>query len=208
MTNSSGARRIDTADKLMEMGFNGNIAETQVFGTSYVTARFLSEHRPNIKKVFVIGKDSIKEELSKVGITAIGCEDDPGHLNFDQLQKYPIDRDVSAIIVGLDCNFTYSKLAIASLYLQQGKVELFSCNEDAFDVVYGKKMPSAGCIVKALLFGLNDEFSIDKREIKSTLIGKPNPYCWSLIQRDLDLPKNVRTLMIGDRLDTDICFAN
>jgi ribonucleotide monophosphatase NagD (HAD superfamily) len=98
-------------------------------------------------------------------------------------------------------------MAIANLYLQRGDVKFISCNEDAFDMVGGKKMPSGGTIIQAMVYGLNDAQS-SKRPEMPTLIGKPNPFAWQLIREEHGLADDVRGMMIGDRMDTDICFGN
>jgi ribonucleotide monophosphatase NagD (HAD superfamily) len=42
---------------------------------------------------------------------------------------YKMDPEVGAVLVGLDQNFTYTSLAIASLYINNGKRKFICTNE-------------------------------------------------------------------------------
>jgi len=65
----------------------------------------------------------------------------------DDFEKYPLDPNVRAVVVGLDTKFTYAKLSVASLYIQTAGAKFIATNDDAFDVVNGRKMPAAGAMV-------------------------------------------------------------
>jgi ribonucleotide monophosphatase NagD (HAD superfamily) len=83
--------------------------------------------------------NSIKKELEKVGISSVGGEDQEEYeislSNFEKFDEYQLDPEIKAVIVGLDTKFTYSKLCIASLYIQTGGAKFIACNDDAYDVV-------------------------------------------------------------------------
>lgn len=46
-----------------------------------------------------------------------------------------LDPAVGAVIVGLDTKFNYTKLCIASLYINTGGARFIATNDDAFDMV-------------------------------------------------------------------------
>ena len=73
----------------------------------------------------------------------------------EDFEKYPIDPDVGAVVVGLDTKYTYSKLSIASLYIQTAGAKFIATNDDAYDVVAGRKMPGAGAMVSSILYTLD-----------------------------------------------------
>ena len=100
---------------------------------------------------------------------------------------------------GLDTDFNYRKLCIATGILQQNSNALFiATNEDAFDLVaYGRKLPGNGSIVKAI------ETSSQRKAIN---VGKPSAVLAKLISEEYSLDP-LKTLMVGDRLDTDVAFA-
>ena len=47
----------------------------------------------------------------------------------ESFNKYVMDPEVGAILVGLDQNFTYTSLALASLYINSGKRKFICTNE-------------------------------------------------------------------------------
>lgn len=67
--------------------------------------------------------NSIRSELKGQGIESEGGEDELifdnslGHINEDDFANYKLDAEIKAVVVGLDTKYTYSKLAIASLYI-------------------------------------------------------------------------------------------
>lgn len=148
VTNSSGYTRLEVIKKLKKMGCQADLNETQVFGSSHVTSCYLAEKHPEIKNYFVLGRDSIRKQLNFQGIDSIGgTMKDLGHLSVEEILSIQREKDVGGVIVGLDAEVTYTKLALANLYLQDPNVKLFATNDDSFDMVKGKRVPGAGLLV-------------------------------------------------------------
>ena len=88
-----------------------------------MTANYIREYYPEIKKARVVGMNSIKKQLAAVGIASVGAEDieefdKVGQMDIDHwFETYKLDPEVKAVVVGLDNRFTYAKLCLASLYL-------------------------------------------------------------------------------------------
>lgn len=61
---------------------------------------------------------------------------------------------MKAVVVGLDTAFTYAKLCIASLYIHMGGARFIATNDDAYDMVNGRKMPGAGAMVASIKYSL------------------------------------------------------
>lgn len=100
------------------------------------------------------------------------------------------------MIVGQDTSFTFAKLAYASLAIQQG-AKFVATNPDAADAVGPGLMPGAGAIVAAVekATGVSPEI----------YAGKPSAFLLELLKGNyVDMS---RTLVVGDRLDTDIAFG-
>jgi ribonucleotide monophosphatase NagD (HAD superfamily) len=53
----------------------------------------------------------------------------------EEFENYKLDPEIKAVVVGLDTQFTYTKLCLASLYINTGKAKFIATNDDAFDVV-------------------------------------------------------------------------
>jgi ribonucleotide monophosphatase NagD (HAD superfamily) len=102
---------------------------------------------------------------------------------------------VGAVVCGWDLTFNFAKLCLASLHLQRSPGLVFvATNTDAFDRLHDRNVPGNGCAVAAL------ETAVGRRAVT---VGKPSAW---LIQHLLGAhgldPR--RTVVVGDRLDTDI----
>jgi 4-nitrophenyl phosphatase len=136
------------------MGFKECTRE-MIYGSAYTTARYVREKYPEIKKVRVVGMKSIGTEFAEQGIASCGGEEDGmGRLTLEEFESYKLDPEVSAVVVGLDTNFTYAKLCIASLYIHTGGAKFIATNDDSYDMVAGRKYPAAGAMVSSIKYSL------------------------------------------------------
>ena len=92
LTNSSGRTRDDYVDKIRKFGFQGCTRE-MIYGSAYTTAKYLQEKLPEIKKIHVVGMNSIRKEMAEVGIDSRGAEDDEGFsygkiMTLDEFESY------------------------------------------------------------------------------------------------------------------------
>jgi ribonucleotide monophosphatase NagD (HAD superfamily) len=78
-----------------------------------------------------------------------------------EFETYKLDPLVSAVVVGLDTAFTYTKLCIASMYIQTAGCKFIATNDDAYDMVGGRKLPAAGAMVSSIKYSLGQS---DKKE--------------------------------------------
>lgn len=148
-----------------------------VVTSSAVTADYLARHYPPGTPLYVIGSDSLKALL-----TARGNVIDP-------------DR-ATVVVVGLDVTLTYEKLAIAGQRIMAG-ADFIGTNADATFPSAGKITPGNGSQLAAL---------ITMTGRKPVVLGKPEPAMFMAALERLGAPP-AGTLMIGDRLDTDIAGA-
>lgn len=213
ITNGSGKTRQNMVDAFHKMGLS-SAKPNMMYGSAYTTANYLREVYPEIKYVRVVGMDSIREELKAVGIESEGGQErdsfQPEDMNIDFYRTVEVNPEVQAVIVGLDTNFNYHKLAMANLHLQSGAhggkpARFIACNNDAWDSVGGLKYPGAGALIQAIMTSLNNEDGGQRTE-PPELTGKPNPFVVDLILRHNSLDKS-RSIIIGDRLDTDILLG-
>lgn len=175
-TNNSSSRR-QVYLKLINMGFNLNISD--VYTSGYACALFVRHLK--FQNMYCLGSPGLKEELKDQGI---------GTLNEG--------NEVEAIIVGLDKDFDYERLATA-LNLWKTGVRVIACNRDrAYPIENGKIMPGCGAIVAAL--------EAASGKTVDDVIGKPNTFMIDLVTRDLELDRN-SILIVGDSEDSDIEMA-
>ena len=110
-------------------------------------------------------------------------------------------------------SFTHQKLLLASLYIREMGVPLIATNDDRGTMTKGRLYPGAGSTLSSLLSACDlrkgERVDSCSRDEPGTfdLIGKPNPFAIELIKKEHGLGAESRSIMIGDRPNTDIAFG-
>lgn len=146
----------------------------QVINSAEATGEYLKKKYPSGGPVFIIGEDGLRETLERFGFRESG--------------DGPI-----AVVVGLDRQLTYEKLSQASLSIQAG-AEFIGTNPDTTIPTNRGIEPGAGSILAAIQVASS---------CSPMIIGKPSPVMYQIALNRLGTSPN-ETLVIGDRLDTDI----
>ncbi|XP_016982077.1 glycerol-3-phosphate phosphatase [Drosophila rhopaloa] len=195
-TNNSTKTRSELLKKGVELGFH--IKENGIISTAHATAAYL-KRRNFSKRVFVIGSEGITKELDAVGIkhTEVGPEPMQGSLAEFMAQHLKLDTDIGAVVVGFDEHFSFPKMMKAASYLNDPECLFVATNTDERFPMPNMIVPGSGSFVRAI------QTCAEREPI---VIGKPNPeICESLISQKKIDPS--RTLMIGDRANTDILLG-
>lgn len=181
-TNNSSQSRTNIFNKLRN--FSISLLETNVYCCSYTAKVYLKEE--NFESLFVIGSESLINELSNSGMS---------------ITDGVPDRKVDALLIGMDINFDYTKLAQAYEVLQKNEnCKLIVCNMDSsFPVENGLRKPGCGSIAASILTACGRDFDF--------MIGKPDPYILNLIAKDKCVQSH-EVLIIGDSYESDIMMAN
>ena len=193
VTNNSNKSRREYVHKFEKLGIS--VEKEEVFSAAFAAAAYLKTQGMK-KKAFVVGGRGVVDELNEMQI-----EVDPGVFNAVKCteadwEELDVDDDVGAVIVGQDVAFTYAKLAYASLAIQRGAT-FVATNPDAGDAIGPGLMPGAGAIVAAV-----EKASGVAPEMYA---GKPSAFLLELLKGNyVDM---ARTLVVGDRLDTDVAFG-
>ncbi|MCY4070586.1 MAG: HAD-IIA family hydrolase [Chloroflexi bacterium] len=138
------------------------------------TASFLKTKYPQGTRVFVVGGAGLKQILTKAGFTLV--------------------EDGAALVVcGIDIDLTYEKLRKATLLIRGGAGFIGTNPDSSFPSPEGL-VPGAGSIL-ALIEAASGQ--------APTIIGKPERGMFEAALRQLDADPQ-ETLMIGDRIGTDI----
>ncbi|NWI11075.1 PGP phosphatase, partial [Crypturellus soui] len=115
--------------------------------------------------------------------------------------RAPLEPAVRAVLVAFDEHFSYAKLCQALRYLQRGGPDclLVGTNRDhRLPLEGGAAIPGTGCLVKAVETAAERE---------AFIVGKPNRYMFDCVVSEFNIDP-ARTIMVGDRLDTDILMGN
>ena len=130
--------------------------------------------------------DATGDEIRSNGLETIGGtngdEEYAGNnfFRYENIKDYQFDPEVGAVISGIDFNVSYTKIALASMYIQKGAKWIVT-NEDAFTIQHGLRAPGNGMIIAAIESGLKGPgghgLICDK-----IVTGKPNPAIFDLIR--------------------------
>ncbi|MBN3303951.1 PGP phosphatase, partial [Amia calva] len=197
VTNNSTKTREMYAEKLGKMGFNAK--EEDVFGTAYCSAVYLKHISKLQGKVYLIGSDAMRQELQRVGIQQVGAGPDPISGGQSDWANVPLDPEVKAVVVGFDQHFSYMKLNKALLYLSNPDCIFLGTNTDTrLPLEGGKAVPGTGCLLRAV------ETAAQRQ---AHVVGKPSHFMFDCVASTYSV-EPARTLMVGDRLDTDILMGS
>ncbi|MBC7229530.1 MAG: HAD-IIA family hydrolase [Actinobacteria bacterium] len=177
LTNNSRLSRRQYRDKLAGMGIAAE--EDEILTSATATADFLAEnYRMEGKSAYFLGGPGLQEELGRTGL-ALPTGEEGRHADF--------------VVVGWDTELTYDKLRIACLALHAGAV-FVGTNADATYPAPDGLWPGAGSILAALERAAGRE---------ALVVGKPNPFMMEMALGRAGSRAD-ETLIIGDRLETDV----
>ena len=171
VTNNSTATPEDVAAKLTAMDIK--VQASQVMTTALATAQYIRQQNPNAN-VFMIGEKGLEDALL-------------------QNQLRLTEKDADYVVIGMDRELSYEKLAKASVCIQQGAT-FISTNKDAAIPTERGFLPGNGSLTSVLSVCTS---------VNPTFIGKPEPQIMKEALNALGFhAKDV--LMVGDNYDTDI----
>lgn len=175
-TNNSTRTSEQYVAKLEEFGVDVEL--WQVVTSSQAAAHAMAQKFPPGAKVFMIGEDGLRIPLEERGFEILSLEDAP---------------QANVVVMGLDRDITFQKAVEATLLVRSG-VPFYATNPD-------KTFPTP----RGLIPGAGAWYSIvtTATGVEPIVAGKPFPFLMDLSLKKLGT-RNGETLVVGDRLDTDI----
>lgn len=155
-------------------GFGAQVPEEKIVNSSMAVAYLLKKRFPTGGKVYVVGETGLSEALESSGFRLA-------------------DEDCVAVIASMDRFISFEKLRRATLLIRSG-VPFYATNPDRTYPTPEGLIPGAGAIIGSL------EISTD---VKPIIAGKPNPTLYEFALERLGTSP-AETLVVGDRLETDI----
>ena len=153
------------------------VGEGAIVTSRRVTVEHLTRTYPAGAKVFVVGTPGLEAAIAGAGFSLD-------------------DRAADVVVVGIDPAFTYDKLKRASLLVRAG-ARLVGTNGDAAIPSAEGMVPGNGSLLAAIETASGG---------KALVLGKPAPAMYESALRAVGTAP-ARTLMIGDRIDTDMTGA-
>ncbi len=179
MSNNSAPTRWQYIEKLRGMGIEAS--EKEIITSSLIAASYLKQ-KCSSARLFVIGEEGLREELARANLEII---DDPSQLH-----------GVDYVVVGMDREFTYYKMRIAMRCILDGAGFIGTNPDPSFPEESGLA-PGAGALIAA----------IEKASgVTPRILGKPCKEALELLLAITGFQRDT-TMVVGDRLDTDIAMA-
>jgi 4-nitrophenyl phosphatase len=159
-------------------GFGVEVEPWQVVTSSQAAVHAMAQKFPRGTKVFVIGEDGIRVPLLHEGFEIVSLE------NASQAQ---------VVLMGMDRGVSFEKLSEAALLVRSG-IPFYATNPDKTFPTPRGQVPGAGAWYSVI---------VTATDVEPIVAGKPFPFLMDLSLERLGT-KNEDTLVVGDRLETDI----
>ncbi|MFC4147217.1 HAD-IIA family hydrolase [Micromonospora mangrovi] len=173
-TNNASRRSSEVAELLTGMGVPARPEE--VLTSAAAAAELLREALPAGAAVLVVGAEALRAEISAVGLRPVTLA----------------DEEPAAVIQGYGPQVGWVELAEASVAVRAG-ARWYATNTDRTLPSGRGPLPGNGSLVAVLRTALDREPDV--------VVGKPEPALFATAARRAD---GGRSLVVGDRLDTDI----
>jgi len=175
-TNNSSKTQADYVAKLARMGVE-DMPEERIITSAVATAAYLRERYPAGTRMLVVGGNGIRQALDDSGFDVDDESSDP----------------IEVVVAGIDFGMTYETIKRATLAVRAGATLIGTNPDTTFPSPEGL-VPGAGSVIGMI------EIASDQQ---ATIIGKPHRPMFDIALQVVGQPAE-STLMIGDRLNTDI----
>ncbi len=150
----------------------------QIVTSALGVAHMLAQRFPRGTKIFVIGEEGIRAALQAEGFEIAAIEN---------------AQDANVVVMGIDREINFEKMREATLLVRRG-VPFYATNPDKTFPTPRGEIPGAGAWISVITTATG---------IEPIYAGKPFPFMIELSLERLGTKKE-ETLVVGDRLETDI----
>lgn len=166
---------VDTLSK-----FGVRVDSSQVVTSALGVAHMLTATRnfPRGTKAFMIGEDGVRTALEEKGFEILSLADAPA---------------AQVVVMGIDRQINFEKMREATLLVRRG-IPFYATNPDKTFPTPRGEIPGAGAWISVITTAT---------DMEPIYAGKPFPYMMELSLERLGTKKE-ETLVVGDRLETDI----
>ena len=175
-TNNGTKTPKEYQEKLRDLGVD--VDASQVVTSALGVAFMLARKYPRGTKVFMIGENGVRMALEERGFEVMPVERAP---------------EAQVFVQGIDRGINFQKVAEAALLVRNG-IPFYTTNTDKTFPTPRGEIPGSGAWVSILTTATG---------VEPIVAGKPFPYLMELSLERLGTQKE-ETLVVGDRLETDI----
>ena len=194
VTNNSMHYRADYVTRLSAMG--AQIEPEHVVSSARATALYLQEHEPGIRRILVVGAGGLEREMRDVGLDVVTSGHAATRASQEAIDGYEAAGRPDAVVVGLDPQVTYMRIAVAADAIRAGARFIATNRDPVYPTERGLR-PGSGSIVAAIEAACG---------VTPLSIGKPAPLLLEQAARVVGREAG-DAVMIGDSLATDVAAA-
>jgi phosphoglycolate/pyridoxal phosphate phosphatase family enzyme len=194
VTNNSMWYRAEYVTRLSSMG--APVSPDRIVSSARATALYLRDLEPKVRTALVVGGPGLMHEIGDVGIEVIRSGDAAGRWTANGRDAAAATGAVDVVVVGLDPELTYARMAVASEAIRAG-ARFIATNRDPIYPLEHGFMPGAGSVVAAI---------VTASGVEPVSIGKPGPLLLQVAARAVGR-EVTEAVMIGDSLITDVPAA-
>lgn len=194
VTNNSMHYRADYQVRLSGMG--APVTPNTVVSSARATAVYLREHDPGIRRVLVLGAGGLERELRDEGYDVVGAAHAATRVAQEGIDGFTAAGNPDAVVVGLDPNLTYVRLAVAADCVRAGAHFIATNRDPVYPTERGLR-PGAGAVAAALEATTG---------VTPLSIGKPEPHLFESAAEAVGRTPG-EAIVIGDAISTDLAGA-
>ena len=165
----------------------------RVVTSASAAAMYVRDVLPGVRRVLVVGASGLERELREAGLDVVTAAHAATRMSQEGIDGWAAAGEPDAVVVGLDPQLTYLRIAAAADCVRAGAVLVATNRDPVYPTERGFR-PGAGSVVAAI--------EVASRTAARVSIGKPEPFLLEAAARSVggDLATAV---MIGDAL-TDV----
>ncbi len=176
-TNNSSKSVSDYIEHLRVMGIDADTS--QMHTSTLATFAWLRIHYPSVKRVYILGTDSLIQEFEQAGYQSV-------------------DEDPEIVVVGFDTSLRYERLCRAGYWIKEGKPFIATHPDRICPTDLPTLLVDCGAVCAALTSATGRE--------PDQVLGKPHPIMIGAILERHQLEPD-QLAVVGDRVYTDIAMA-
>ena len=158
--------------------FGVQVEPWQVITSAQAVTHILSRQFPRGTKIFMVGEEGVRQALEENGYNILSVEDAPL---------------AEAVVMGIDREINFQKMSEVTYLVRKG-IPFYATNPDKTFPTPRGEIPGAGAWYSVV---------VTATEVQPVVAGKPYPFLMELALEKLESKKE-ETLVVGDRLETDI----